>query len=278
MRRALALASIAAIAAAIGGSASGKPVARTCPASPVDGEQVHAGVITGGIDPYTDVVDGRFRLHVGEYRDVASGIFQKILWWVPSARKGIGGQLVIRGRTLYGRNRTFVQKFQYAGTEDQTNRSFPSTIVPPSAGCWRLTLTTGKLRNALTVRVDAPDGCLAARVKRGRVHAGPFTGLVNSSYVENGRFRLHVGGKNKMGWNLPRNRAKEAPRLSVKGVLLTAPGGEFRDSLAEIFYAGALEDQHVYASNFKLPTEGCWRLTFKTRRLTGSLVVLVRDG
>ena len=81
-----------------------------------------------------------------------------------------------------------------------------------------------------------------------------------------------------MGWNLPRKRAKEAPRLSVKGVLLTAPGGEFRDSLAEIFYAGRPEDQHVYASNLKPPAEGCWRLTFKTRRLTGSLVVLVRDG
>src|SRR5215203_2643183 len=246
MKRASALASIVAIAAAIGGSASGKPAARTCPASPVDGEQVHAGVITGGIDPYTDVVYGRFRLHVGEYRDVASGTFQKILWWVPSVRKGIGERLVVRGRTLYGPRRTFVQRLNRAYAADSTKAFYPSTIVPPSAGCWRLTLTTGKLRNALTVRVDAPDGCLAARVKRGRVHAGPFTGLVNPNCVEDGRFRLHVGGKNKMGWNVARKRAKEAPRLSVKGVLLTAPGGEFTDSLAEIFYAGRPDDQHLY--------------------------------
>src|SRR3954471_765396 len=105
MRRALALASVAAIAAAIGSSASGVPASRACPASPVEGSQVHAGVITAGLDPYTDLVDGRFRLHVGKSRDVASGTFQKILWRVPSTRKGIGGQLVIRGRTLYGRNR-----------------------------------------------------------------------------------------------------------------------------------------------------------------------------
>jgi hypothetical protein len=155
MRRALALASIAAIAAAIGGSASGKPVARTCPASPVDGSQVHAGVITGGIDPYTDVVDGLFRLHVGEYRDVASGTFQKILWWVPSTRKGIGGRLVIRGHTLFGPKRKFVQRFDFAGNEDKTRLFYPSTVVPPSAGCWKLRLITGKLRNTLVARVDA---------------------------------------------------------------------------------------------------------------------------
>ena len=27
-------------------------------------------------------------------------------------------------------------------------------VVPPSAGCWRLTLTRGKLRNSLVARVD----------------------------------------------------------------------------------------------------------------------------
>jgi hypothetical protein len=142
-------------AAALGGSATGSPVVRTCPASPVDGEQVHAGVITAGIDPYTDIVGGLFRLHVGEYRDVASGTFQKILWWAPANRR-IGGRLVIRGRTLFGARRTFVQRFNRAYTDNPNDpRAFyPSTIVPPNAGCWRLTVTTGKLRNALVVRVD----------------------------------------------------------------------------------------------------------------------------
>jgi len=124
-----------------------------CPAARVDGNLVHAGAITGGIDPYTDVVDGRFRLHVGEIRDAATQTYQKILWWAPVNRR-IGGELVMRGRTLYGPKRTFVQKFQYAGTDDQTRRYFPSTVVPPSAGCWKLTLSTGKLRNSLVARVD----------------------------------------------------------------------------------------------------------------------------
>jgi hypothetical protein len=125
-----------------------------CPASRVDGSLVHAGAIRGGIDAETDVLDGRFRLHVGEYRDLAAGIFQKILWWIPSDRKGIGGRLVVRGRTLYGPKRTFVQRFDRAYADDTTRAFYPSTIVPPSAGCWKLTLTTGKLRNALVVQVD----------------------------------------------------------------------------------------------------------------------------
>jgi hypothetical protein len=81
-----------------------------------------------------------------------------------------------------------------------------------------------------------------------------------------------------MGWFLPRKRAKEAPSLAVKGVRLIPPGRVLSDSLAEIFYAGKPENQHVYASNFEPPTTGCWRLTFKTGRVTGSLRVLVRNG
>jgi hypothetical protein len=154
MKLGLAFAIPVVVAAALGGSASGTPVAQTCPASPVDGEAVHAGVITAGIDPYTDVVDGRFRLHVGEYRDVANGIFQKVLWWAPSDRR-VGGRLVVRARTLYGPKRTFVQRLNRAYSDDTTKAFYPSTVIPPSAGCWKLTLTTGKLRNSLVARVDA---------------------------------------------------------------------------------------------------------------------------
>jgi hypothetical protein len=126
-----------------------------CPASRVDGGLVHAGVITGGIDPETDVVDGRLRLHVGELRDVASQTFQKILWHAPADRR-VGGRLVVRGRRMFGPKGTFVQRFNraYSVPEDPTRAFYPSTIIPPSAGCWKLTLTTGKLRNMLVARVD----------------------------------------------------------------------------------------------------------------------------
>jgi len=153
MKVGLVLVGVLTAVAIVDGSASGEPSAVTCRASLVHGDYVHAGPIRGAIDRFTDVVDGRFRLHVGKYRDVASGTFQKILWSVPAMRRA-GGELVVRGRKLFGRKRTFVQRFQQAGTEHETRRYYPSTIIPPSAGCWRLTLRTGHLRNALVARVD----------------------------------------------------------------------------------------------------------------------------
>jgi len=133
---------------------------------------------------------------------------------------------------------------------------------------------------------DAGTRCFAAPVKQGRVHAGPFTGEVGSRYTFNGRFRLydlvHPAGTtrltNKMAWFLPRKRAAEAPWLSVKGVRLAPSGRVFRDQLAEIFGSGFPEGKHSYASNLEPPTAGCWRLTFKTGKVSGSLVVLVRNG
>jgi hypothetical protein len=52
-----------------------------CAATPVRGNVVKAGVFTGYIAPRYDVVGGRFRLHVGEYRDSAIGLSQKIPWY-----------------------------------------------------------------------------------------------------------------------------------------------------------------------------------------------------
>lgn len=154
MRLGLAVVGFVAVAAAVAGAATGERISTVCPASPVDGNVVHAGVITGGIDSLTDVVDGRFRLRVGPYRDVTTGLTQKILWTVPADRRAANGRLIVRGKTIRGKRRTFVQKFWEAGTDDPTHRYYPSIISPPHAGCWRLTLQTGRLRNALVVRVD----------------------------------------------------------------------------------------------------------------------------
>jgi hypothetical protein len=151
--RLVALAGVVALGVATADVAGGQRVSATCPASPVDGNYVHAGVIKGGIDVLTDVVDGHFRLRVGSYRDAARGLNQKILWSVPVSRRA-GARLVVRGRTINGAKRTFVQKFWEAGTDDPANHYYPSIVSPPSAGCWRLTLTTGKLKNAVVARVD----------------------------------------------------------------------------------------------------------------------------
>jgi hypothetical protein len=111
---------------------------------------VKVGPFTGHIAPQYDVVGGRFRLHVGSFRDKAIGLSQKIPWY---ARPGsaVGRSLVITGTRLTPRPvRSFKQEFRAAG------RVFPTIISPPSAGCWRLVFTSGSVTSTLKVLVTRP--------------------------------------------------------------------------------------------------------------------------
>jgi hypothetical protein len=126
-----------------------------CLSTRTDGKTVHAGPFTGGIDPDYDVVAGRFRLHVGAYRDRATGLSQKILWSLPLSYR-VGPALVVRGRRLAPPGGTFVQRLAEAGSTSTMpdKHYFPSTLRPPRPGCWRLSFRTGAARGYLVVRVD----------------------------------------------------------------------------------------------------------------------------
>ena len=113
---------------------------------------MHAGPLAGAIAPQYDSVGGRFRLHVGAYRDKDTGLTQKIPWFLP-ARNRSGGLLVVRGRRLAPPGRTFKQSFDEAGSPDPKQRVFPSTISPPASGCWKLTFQTGRVTASLRVWV-----------------------------------------------------------------------------------------------------------------------------
>lgn len=65
----------------------------------------------------------------------------KILW---ELRHGGGPELRVQGRRLDGSG-SFIQQLQGGGVQ------FPSIITVPKPGCWRLTLTTGKLTGRVTV-------------------------------------------------------------------------------------------------------------------------------
>lgn len=65
----------------------------------------------------------------------------KILWQL---RHGSAPGLVVRGRRLGGAG-SFVQRLQGGGVQ------FPSIIDVPRPGCWRLTLTAGKVVGEVTV-------------------------------------------------------------------------------------------------------------------------------
>ncbi len=124
-----------------------------CLATLVHGNWVSAGAIRGAISPQYDVVDGRFRLHIGGWRNRATGLSQKIPWFL--ARKyGGGGALRLTGKRLAPPGRTFRQLFQEAYSSDSPDQHvFPSNISPPTSGCWRLTFRTGRVTGSLKVWV-----------------------------------------------------------------------------------------------------------------------------
>src|SRR2546425_869271 len=123
----------------------------TCLATPVHGDAVRAGPFTGYIVPQYDVVNGRFRLHVGTYRNRATGLSQKIPWFVPRSVP-VKGALVVVGRRLGSVKRTFKDVLQQTSSSSNPDQwVFPSSFSPPRAGCWRLTFTSGHVRGALTV-------------------------------------------------------------------------------------------------------------------------------
>jgi hypothetical protein len=65
----------------------------------------------------------------------------KILWW-PRAR-GAGATLTIRSGA-------------YKLTVRASGGNFPSIVALPYSGCWRLSVTTGKLRGIVYVNAVAP--------------------------------------------------------------------------------------------------------------------------
>jgi hypothetical protein len=130
-------------------SASTKPA--PCLATPVHagGRKVRAGGFVGGIVPAYDVVEGRFRLHVGPYRDRATGLSQKIPWWTNAPSK-TGTALVVVGTRLSPRPALkFTQTFR-----SSMRWMFPTTISPSAPGCWRLHLISGRVKGSVVARVD----------------------------------------------------------------------------------------------------------------------------
>lgn len=125
----------------------------TCPATRVQeagrNTVVRAGPFVGYIVRRYDVVDGRFRLHVGSLRDPVTGLSQKIPWRT-SGRPRTIQSLVVAGTRISPRpQRKFKQTFR-----SSSRRFWPTIISPPLAGCWRLQLRSGRVTALLTVRVD----------------------------------------------------------------------------------------------------------------------------
>ena len=151
---ALALCALVALLAVGVGRGEEESDPASCAATRVDGAYVRAGPFSGAISPEYDVVDGRFRLRVGGYRDPGTGLTQKIPWSV-SRRAGAGRRLRIEARRLPPLSpRTFTHRLRRTSSPGDRRRwFFPSIIKPPAEGCWRVRFTSGRATGSLTVLV-----------------------------------------------------------------------------------------------------------------------------
>lgn len=152
VRAASALFVAASIAALIASPSEGNNQWR-CLSAPVDGKVVRADPFVGYITTSYDVVAGRFRLHVGAYRDRASGLSQKIPWFV-SVKSGVGSELTISFTRLVPLPARRFTVHSRTGGDFPNGRVFPTAFVPPTAGCWRITFRSGRATGTLKVLVS----------------------------------------------------------------------------------------------------------------------------
>jgi hypothetical protein len=205
---------------------------------------------------------------------------QKVLWFLAP---GHGTRVLVRGRQLNGPQRVRFGEGPTPASEMKLVGSggHPARTRLRGGGCYGYQIDGPDYSRVVVFQANLH--CLAAPVEGDRVHAGPFSGLIMPEYdVVDGRFRLHVGPyrdraagfSQKIPWSLP-EKYSVGERLTVVGRRLAPPGGTFTDYLQE---GGTDSVGRWYPSAFSPPKAGCWRLTFKTGRTTGSLIVLVRDG
>jgi hypothetical protein len=105
------------------------------------------GYLWGG-----EEVGGRFALYAGG-RNPVSGTSEKVLWIAPQDAP-VGASLRLTGQRLRFNPRlrryepirgSFTQRFGAASSDQMPEQLFPSIVDVPRAGCWRLTLRTGRI-------------------------------------------------------------------------------------------------------------------------------------
>jgi hypothetical protein len=237
---------------------------------------VSSGSITGHLFAYggRTLMDGRVNgsdgLVLYTHGRTLSGD-TKILWVV---RKRYSAKLTLHATRLDGAG-SFTQSFSHRGGQ------FPSIVDLPGAGCWRLSLRTGKVRATFVVlAVELPEEsfCEPTRVYRDGVLRMPTTPSGNgidarlfvSTLPGADRAIIYAGGRAPEGWATKFLwwSPKPAGGLVLSGTRLDAPG-----SFRQTFTSAAADDGTiVYPSIVDIPTPGCWAVRVTIGPRTGLAV------
>ena len=211
--------------------------------------------------------------------------------WLPRTwpAQGQARYLVVEGRKAGG-TETFRQRFHRASSP----RFFPSGILLPSAGCWRLTLRSGGRRWTLDVAaVEPPTSprCDTNPVESGRhpvdafftrwVSLTPRSSRISATFsvfvdgVEGAAMyaggRWPKGANTKILWIVAYRLGVElrgGELLELRGTRLDDPGS-FQQAARRVY------PQYAYPSHVVVPEPGCWLVHAQTGSRGGVLVIRV---
>jgi len=247
------------------------------------GPWIAAGSGTRRIDGFLYTLEptlGDARIRDAAGLTVYAGALHKVAW-LPRRWSGTGRFLVVAGRRLDGTG-SFRARYPRA----LSPQSFPSGLRLPTAGCWRLTLTTGSRRWSLHVRaVDPPAEalCDATQVSGGRNPVDPYfttwiaasprsthvyatysvavPGIAGAAIYAGGRWP--DGANTEVLWLVDRPSGP----LQVTGTRL--------DSSASFALSvrAAASPSYAYPSIPDIPEAGCWLLRLRTSGRGGVLVM-----
>jgi hypothetical protein len=232
--------------------------------------------------PYSATLgDARVREAAG--LTLYAGRMYKIAW-LPRTWPGQARYLVVEGRKTDGTG-TFRQRFQRAFSP----RFFPSGIVMPSAGCWRLTLRSGGRRWTLDVAAVEPPAsprCDTNPVESGRhpvdafftrwVSLTPRSSRISATFsvfvdgVEGAA--MYAGGHWPGGANTKILWIVDNPpsgRIELRGLRLDGQGS------FQQMESAAVSPAYAFPSIVVVPEPGCWLVHALNGSRGGVLVIRV---
>jgi hypothetical protein len=242
------------------------------------------GSIRGGLWSYSATL-GDARVREARGLTLYAGRTYKI-GWLPDTWPGQGQAryLVVEGRKDDG-TETFRQRFHRASSP----RFFPSGILLPSAGCWRLTLRSGGRRWTLDVAAIEPPAaprCDTNVVESGRhsvdatltrwVSLTPRSTRISATFsvfvdgVEGAA--MYAGGHWPSGAN---TKILWIVAYPLGGKLLELRGLRLDDQGSFQQAARRVYPQYAYPSHVVVPEPGCWLVHAQTGSRGGVLVIRV---
>jgi hypothetical protein len=238
---------------------------------------------------YYSSILGDARVNRSDGAVAYAGVPGKILW-VPRNRRRAGGTLVVTARRLDGTGSTTGRFPVVPGVQ------FPSELRVPEAGCWRLSLRSGRLRATAVVQaVDRPSGPLCEPTpvyRRTPPHprfgaitwmpatprvAGVSAVLFVTTYPDSPDAVIPAGGKFPNGPNVKFLWWAPQPGSSLKmiGRRIDAPGRFTDEASSATGDVGTRGGQTVFPSIIDVPAAGCWSVALRTRGSAGNVVFKV---